>query len=133
VKVGSRGNGFLVAAAIYALAITALSHVPGQMLARLGLHLWDKAIHAAEFLPLGLLLSLFAFRRFGKRVRPALVLAAVTLLGLALGALDELHQGFVPHRTSSWGDAVADMTGCLLGALLAVAFTRRWLRAGSRV
>jgi len=46
-----------------------------------------------------------------------------------LGGADELHQWFVPGRTSSWGDATADMIGSLLGALIAVAIGRRRPRA----
>lgn len=123
----SHGTGFLVAAAAYTALITAVSHLPGGALEGLGFRIWDKAAHAAEFLPLGFLLAMSALRRFGERARPALVVAAVAALGLALGGLDELHQHFVPNRTSSWGDAVADGVGSLLGALIAVVITRwRW-------
>jgi VanZ family protein len=130
VKDGSRGNGYLIAAVAYALAVTVLSHVPGSALSRLGIEVWDKAVHTAEFAPLGFLLAVFAVRRWGVRARPWLVVAAVAGVGLLLGAFDELHQSFVPHRTSSWGDAAADMIGSLIGALLAVAIGRRWPRAG---
>jgi len=121
----SRGFGYLVAAGIYALAITAVSHLSGETLSRFGLKVWDKAIHAAEFLPLGLLVALFAFRRWGERARPAAVVAAVTAMGIVLGTLDELHQWFVPGRTASWGDVAADAVGCLTGALIAAAVVRR--------
>ncbi|MCE9626085.1 MAG: VanZ family protein [Deltaproteobacteria bacterium] len=40
-----------------------------------------------------------------------------TLMAGSLGVLDEIHQYFVPGRSSSVYDAMADFTGALLGAL----------------
>jgi len=43
-------------------------------------------------------------------------------VGMAYAVLDELHQGFVPNRTLSFGDFTADVAGILAGFWLA----RRW-------
>jgi len=40
-----------------------------------------------------------------------------TLMAGMLGVLDEIHQYYVPGRTSSAYDAMADFTGAFLGAL----------------
>jgi VanZ family protein len=33
------------------------------------------------------------------------------------GATDEVHQAFVPFRTSTWSDWLADTAGALIGAI----------------
>jgi VanZ family protein len=35
------------------------------------------------------------------------------------GATDEVHQAFVPFRTATWLDWVADTAGAIIGALTA--------------
>ncbi len=76
----------------------------------------NLALHLAEYSLLGLLL----FRAL--RQRPDALLAA-SILGLAYGLTDEFHQAFVPTRTSSLGDGLADGLGSILGAMAA-----RWRR-----
>jgi len=125
---GNRSSArFLIAAFVYAALIFAISHVPGKELARLGFHFWDKAAHAAEYMPLGALLALWLSSRPARGDRRAygrsLGMAAGLLL--AYGALDELHQAFVPGRFSSVWDVAADLVGGAIGASAALAFLRR--------
>jgi hypothetical protein len=70
----------------------------------------DKVAHAGLF---GVLAALLRYA--GVAARPAF---AATV---AWGAIDEVHQAFVPGRTPELGDLAADATGALL-ALAAV----RW-------
>lgn len=67
----------------------------------------DKWVHGGLFAVLGLLGAL-AWR--GMRARPALLLGLVVL-----GALTELMQAYVPGRSMSAADWVADSAGALLG------------------
>lgn len=64
----------------------------------------DKAAHFAAYLVLGLLLAFAA-----DRTARSLALAAA--LGLLYGASDEVHQLFVPGRSASLGDWMADAAG----------------------
>jgi VanZ family protein len=52
-------------------------------------------------------------------------LALAFMLTFAWGAIDELHQGFVPGRERSWLDLLADGAGAALVIALVRAFARR--------
>ena len=94
-----------LAAAIFVLS--SLSRIPG------GERVWDKLAHALVF---GLLAAL-ALRAAhgGRRVlrpRPTLVTATAVVVW---GILDEVHQRFVPGRTASVLDVLADGVGVVVG------------------
>jgi VanZ family protein len=111
------GAVFLVVAVVYLAAVFAISHVPGQHFV-FPLRIWDKAVHFAEFVPLGFLLTgWIARRRWAPRSSLALTLVATALVAF-FGAADELHQWFVPNRSATIGDAVADGLGGLVGAAI---------------
>lgn len=71
---------------------------------------FDKVAHFGAYLVLGALLALAADRS-------RLPLWVAILLGIAYGASDEVHQMFVPGRTSSLGDLAADAAGVLVAVL----------------
>lgn len=80
----------------------------------------DKLVHAAVF---GLLAALwFWARRDGTGDRRAALAAAALATGW--GALDELHQSFVPGRAADGLDLLADAAGAIAGALAARAAAR---------
>ena len=71
-----------------------------------------KMAHFVEYLVLGVLL-VRALRQEGLRGRE---LATVAIcLGIGYAALDELHQAFVPSRTSSPRDVAVDGIGIVAG------------------
>jgi VanZ family protein len=81
------------------------------------LEVWDKLAHAVEY---GVL-SVLAYRALRYAGTPwtahhALLLAIV--LASLYGCTDELHQSFVPNRTSDVHDLVADTIGAACAALL---------------
>ena len=78
---------------------------------------WDKLYHASNFGVLAALLYLATGR----------VWLAASLASL-YGVLDEVHQAFVPGRSSDAGDWLADTTGALIAVLL-FAWLRRRARA----
>ena len=81
---------------------------------------WDKVVHMAMYAGLAWLVAR-AEPRWVRAVGP-LALVAVALS--ALGALDEWHQQFIPGRSASADDWVADSAGAVL-ALLAAAIRHR--------
>jgi VanZ family protein len=79
---------------------------------------WDKLQHTAAYL-LGGVLAAHAVRP--SRRWAVLVVAIVSLYGVS----DEIHQAFVPGRSSDVFDWVADTTGALLAVALVHLFTSR--------
>jgi VanZ family protein len=115
--------------ALYLALIFWLSSQPDP-LPEVTSRIWDKGLHAVEYGALGGLL-LFSLRASGVAARRALVLAVA---GASLyGASDELHQAFVPNRSSDARDWAADTLGGGLGAAAAAAALRlRGARASIR-
>ena len=74
----------------------------------------DKLAHAAEF-AVGGYLARAAFSTVRMAASPAL---AAVLACAAWGFVDEVHQGFVPGRTTDPWDLAADVTGAALGVLV---------------
>jgi VanZ family protein len=107
-----------VSLAYYLGVITVLSHLPGPVIADLEFDVWDKAAHFLVYFPIGIGLWLFV-RGEPRLSRPSATIALALLCGALLGALDELHQSFVPGRFCSFSDVVADILGVTFGALSA--------------
>jgi VanZ family protein len=70
---------------------------------------WDKSNHLLAFSVLGVL-GILAWRHRLREVLGGL---------LAYGCLIEVAQSFVPNRSASWEDVVADSLGLLIGWLAA--------------
>ena len=98
----------LLAGTIYLLS--SFSQLPGAE------YVWDKLAHVAIF---GLL-ALLTLRATHGGMRPLALLpaAAAFLLVLGWGALDEVHQSFVPGRDVSGLDVAADGLGAALALLI---------------
>ena len=78
--------------------------------------LGDKVLHVVEY-ALFAFLCYRAFRwaagPFAAQYALILAIAAASLYG----ATDEVHQAFVPFRTATWLDWVADTVGAVIGAV----------------
>jgi len=85
-------------------------------------HGLDKAAHFVEFSLLGFFLSLGYFNTFS--FPPGIKAFLVFITGLPLGILDELHQNFVPGRTSAASDVMADAAGIIAGVLVYLFFAK---------
>lgn len=116
---------YFIPAILYYLLIFILSSqafdidLPGRGL--------DKVGHFIEFSLLGFFLSLGYFNAFSS---PCVVKSVLVFLtGLPLGILDELHQLFVPRRTSGLGDIIADAAGILAGILVYLYLAKRKKRS----
>jgi len=85
----------------------------------------DKLTHASVWAVLGVSLALAARR---PRWRTALI---AIVIATGFGALDEIHQSFVPGRDASVFDLLADAVGATVGALAVTWYSRRRCRAPS--
>ena len=99
-----------------------LSSIPGDDLPDLGPNHADKLIHAAEYALLGLFLAAAS-----PGARGAFLAGLIAAL---FGVLDEFYQGWIPGRSSSAWDAVADALGASSGAGAVALF--RWRRSAVR-
>lgn len=82
---------------------------------------FDKVVHLAMY---GVLAWLLA--RAAAAGRAAIrALAVAVLVAAAFGAADEWHQRFIPGRSMDVDDWLADVSGAVVGASIAVATLRR--------
>ena len=102
-------------ALLYMLLIWALSSFPIQLdFSRVPLR--DKGVHFIEYGTLSVLLT-HALRTTAPKRNPLAIWATAVLITLVWGAIDEIHQAFVPGRFSDVGDLIADGCGAVVGAL----------------
>lgn len=93
---------------LWCIGVFILSSIPGNMYPEVNIVGADKAVHVALYSLGGLLAGMAFYRRnYG------------WLFGVVFcclyGVSDEVHQIFVPRRSFSWGDILADATGGLIG------------------
>lgn len=94
--------------------IFGLSHTPGDQLPQ-STNGFDKLFHTIAYAALGLS-ALFAVRKKFQQA-PGVTSLMVILFCLAYGISDELHQSFIPNRSPSVHDILADITGGMLAVL----------------
>lgn len=83
----------------------------------------DKVMHGVAYAVLGLLSLYGARARAGGLTRGAKLEAA--LVAVLWGVSDEVHQHFVPGRSTSAADLAADASGALFGVLVVGAWLWR--------
>jgi len=98
-----------------------LPQPPGPLLG------WDKFQHLTAYAILGFSVGLWITPALWAR-RPLAILLTVAAIGSLYGAIDEIHQYFVPGRDSCFWDWVANTLGSFLGALATMLVMRRLKR-----
>ena len=73
---------------------------------------WDKLVHALVFAVLAAAIG-YASGLCGKAM-----LAAAFCGAMAVGAIDEWHQMYLPGRSAGWDDLAADAVGSAVGTVL---------------
>ena len=98
-------------------ALFFLSHQPGDSLYLPPVPNIDKLAHAVVY---GGLEStvIFAFNQKYKEARPILVMVCSVIFCFCYGISDEYHQSFVPGRSASGYDVLADVCGAFSVCLL---------------
>ena len=81
----------------------------------------DKGVHGLLYLVLGFL----AVRALLSRRAPVWQLLVLLVAVLIFGALDEVHQRFIPGRTADPRDWVADAVGSVVGMAAGIFGVRR--------
>lgn len=107
----------------YMLLIFVLSSFPIQLdLERVPFR--DKGVHFVEYGTLGALLA-HALRATYPRSHSLWIWLLAAVATVLWGALDEIHQAFVPGRNSDVADLVADTIGAVVGAAVFLAVHKR--------
>jgi len=115
---GQRMWAWLPVAAYMALIFyfSSLPHPDEELPTFLFETLGDKWLHGIEYAVLGVL-CYRAFRRAAGPFTAGYAVAFAIVTASLYGATDELHQAFVPFRTATWLDWVADTAGGMVGAV----------------
>lgn len=111
---------FFIPAAFYYVLIFFLSSRSYEI--KIDILFFDKGVHLVEFAFLGFLLSFGYFISLKSSLRIKAILTFSS--GILLGSLDELHQYFVPNRSSEILDVIADAIGILIGLFVYFHFSR---------
>lgn len=82
---------------------------------------WDKVVHANLFAVIAILLTLSRKQWTWRWLVASVVLAS------CVGALDELHQQFLPGRSADINDFYADFMGATSGVVLMQYYKNKWL------
>lgn len=103
---------------LWGLVIFGLSSIPGSQIPDVGFTFADKVAHVGVY---GVLGALFfrAWRHSRRGAAASAIVALAALSALAYGVTDEIHQMFVPNRSSEVLDLVADLVGGVVGAAAA--------------
>jgi VanZ family protein len=107
--------------------LSSLPHPDEELPSFLFEKLGDKLLHAIEYSVLAVL-CYRALRRTAAAYAAPYALVLAIAIASVYGATDEVHQAFVPLRTSSWSDWIADTAGAVIGAVGA----RRFLERGAK-
>ena len=76
----------------------------------------DKSQHLVGYVGLGVVVCRALAGGFPRRVNRAAAIGTL-LLTIGYGVTDELHQMFVPNRSSEMGDLYADAAGAAIGLI----------------
>ena len=102
--------------ALYWIILFTATTLPGNQLPNLGIS--DKIEHFSAFFILSTLLNLaLLFQRKSKLFFRYAALLTI-IICLLYGAVDEIHQLFIPGRSADIRDWLADSTGVFLGVFL---------------
>lgn len=122
-------NKFLIGALLWGTVILLLTLTPGKSMPQVGFFSYDKLGHAGIF-------CIFSFLLItGMYVNKKSDLFKVSMWGVALatiyGLLIEFIQHFIPDRGMEWLDAIANMSGAILGFCLFYLWYKKFQSAKS--
>lgn len=101
---------------LYSAIIFGVSALPNVKTPQSNLY-FDKVLHIALYMPFGFLMARALGATQAQATKKMLILA-VAVFSLSYGISDEFHQLYVEGRSASLEDALADMVGGFLGALI---------------
>ncbi len=104
---------YLLVCLVYCVGIFWLSSQPRPLGIQPSIPGADKVAHFLAYGGLATLVSV-GMRRSGRSYRPAVLFWLPIVLAALYGLSDEFHQYFVPQRSCSAGDALADLGGAVV-------------------
>jgi len=99
---------------IYMALMWFISSWSGDEIQLLPIPFLDKVLHFLEYLIFGFLVARVISLPEGRKSRIRLFISVV-VIALIWGAIDELHQSFVPLRDANFFDLIADCIGAGVG------------------
>ncbi len=108
---------YYLPALLWAAVIFAVSSIPDLSAPELGIKFGDKIIHFFEYFILGFLTA-YAVSKQTERIWMVFIISAA--VSGVYGILDEIHQLFVPGRSTEGFDMLADVLGSILAAAIYV-------------
>lgn len=94
----------------YMILILFGSSIPGRAFPlSVTLFTWDKFLHVCEYFILGILASRAYSFKYNKII--------LSVFGIIFGCFDEIWQSFIPGRSSSYYDVIADGIGVICGII----------------
>lgn len=109
--------------AVYWLLLLSATSLPVQNVPPIGIN--DKINHLVAYAFLGVLLYLTLIYQRKSEFLFNNAFAAAVIIASVYGALDELHQIFVPGRFAELLDWIADLSGSFLGVLIVSVLKRK--------
>ncbi|MCK9556998.1 MAG: VanZ family protein [Candidatus Cloacimonetes bacterium] len=116
-----KSRGYLTISILWMCIVWLVSSLPARELPQVQIIGMDKAAHFFVYGVWAILNRLYADSRFKDKIRFVITL----LFLLAMAALDEYHQAFIPGRDVSFYDLVANWTGIFCGWFGTILFLRR--------
>lgn len=101
---------------LYSGLIYIVSSHPLDRLPKFTIFGWDKLIHMAEFALYSFLTGI-ALKAFDTEKSKMHLLFTALVITMLYGASDEIHQYFVPGRSCSIFDFIADSIGGIIGLI----------------
>ncbi|NHZ85930.1 MAG: hypothetical protein GWP19_08625 [Planctomycetia bacterium] len=107
---------FRILLTIYAIAILAVSSIPGGALPHIDILSFDKILHIIEY-------SILAFLAVNAIKTPSTrMILLIIVVGSFYGGLNEIWQTLVADRFASIYDAIANVIGMVIGSIISVKF-----------
>jgi VanZ family protein len=125
-----RKAGYTLPALLFAAVIFYVSSLEKIELPLNFLCFNDLLFHAASYFFFGLTLMLAAYPWNASLDYPLRIYLILGLIGVLYGLSDEIHQSFVPNRTCTIGDLLADSLGVILALLAASWWIKRRIAHG---
>ncbi len=99
--------------AVYWITLFTATTLPGKDMPNIGVS--DKISHFTGYFGLAVLLNIFLLIQNKKQKLKKNAWLFTLIIGSVYGAIDELHQKFIPGRSCDILDWLADVIGILLG------------------
>ncbi len=111
---------------LYWVTLFIFTSIPSSRVPNVGIN--DKTEHSTAFFILGCLLNLMLYYQDGSPFLKKHFNIATIFFGFLYGALDELHQMFVPGRSCDIYDWLSDASGILIAVYVVFLLKKMDLR-----